>query len=94
MEGWFMTEEFVVRLAMDALWTGLKIAGPILIVTLVVGLVISTIQAVTQVNEATLNFVPKALALIATLALLGPWMLNTLVSYAASIFAGLPTFVK
>ncbi len=89
-----MTEEFVVRLAMDALWTGLKIAGPILIVTLVVGLVISTIQAVTQVNEATLNFVPKALALIATLALLGPWMLNTLVSYAAAIFAGLPTFVK
>lgn len=89
-----MTEEFVVRLAMDALWTGLKIAGPILIVTLVVGLVISTIQAVTQVNEATLSFVPKALALIATLALLGPWMLNTLVSYAASIFAGLPTFVK
>ncbi|HZQ35489.1 MAG TPA: flagellar biosynthesis protein FliQ [Dehalococcoidia bacterium] len=89
-----MTEEFVVRLAMDALWTGLKVAGPILIVTLVVGLVISTIQAVTQVNEATLNFVPKALALIATLALLGPWMLNTLVSYAASIFAGLPTFVK
>ncbi len=89
-----MTEEFVVRLAMDALWTGLKVAGPILIVTLVVGLVISTIQAVTQVNEATLNFVPKALALIATLALLGPWMLNTLVSYAAAIFAGLPTFVK
>ena len=89
-----MTEEFVVRLAMDALWTGLKVAGPILIVTLVVGLVISTIQAVTQVNEATLNFVPKALALIATLALLGPWMLNTLVSYAASIFAGLPTFVR
>ena len=89
-----MTEEFVVRLAMDALWTGLKVAGPILVVTLVVGLVISTIQAVTQVNEATLNFVPKALALIATLALLGPWMLNTLVSYAASIFAGLPTFVR
>ena len=89
-----MTEEFVVRLAMDALWTGLKVAGPILIVTLVVGLVISTIQAVTQVNEATLNFVPKALALIATLALLGPWMLNTLVSYTASIFNGLPTFVR
>ncbi len=89
-----MTEEFVVRLAMDALWTGLKIAGPILIVTLVVGLVISTIQAVTQVNEATLNFVPKALALIATLALLGPWMLNTLVSYTAAVFAGLPTFVR
>jgi len=89
-----MTQDFVVRLGMEAMWTGLKIAAPLLAVTLVVGLLISVFQAVTQINESTLSFVPKALAVLAALAFFGPWMLNTLVAYAASIFGALPSFAR
>lgn len=89
-----MTQDFVVRLGMDAMWTGLKIAAPLLAVTLIVGLLISVFQAVTQINESTLSFVPKALAVLAALAFLGPWMLNTLVAYAATIFGALPSFAR
>lgn len=89
-----MTEEFVIGLSRDALWTALKVGGPIMGVSLLVGVIISSIQAVTQINEATLSFVPKALAMVAVFAFFGPWMLNTLVSYAAFIFEGLPAYAR
>jgi flagellar biosynthetic protein FliQ len=89
-----MTEEFVIGLGRDALWTALKVSAPLLVVTLVVGLVVSAFQAVTQINESTLSFVPKALAMVAVFAIAGPWMLNTLVTYTAMIFNGLPSFVR
>ena len=63
-------------------------------VALVVGLVISALQAVTQINEATLNFVPKALALMAVIGFAGPWMLNTMVAYTALIFDSLPALAR
>jgi flagellar biosynthesis protein FliQ len=84
-----MGEEFVIGLGKDAIWTSIKIGAPLLGVPLLVGIVISLIQAVTQINEATVTFVPKALAMVAVLMLFGPWMLNTLVSYTALIFDGL-----
>jgi flagellar biosynthesis protein FliQ len=89
-----MTEEFVIGLTRDAMWTALKVAGPLMGVSLLVGVIISSVQAVTQINEATLSFVPKALALMAVLAFFGPWMLNTLVSYTAFIFEGLPAYAR
>ena len=89
-----MTEEFVIGLGREALLTALKVSAPVLVVSLVVGIVISAFQAVTQINESTLAFVPKLLAVAAVLGFAGPWMLNTLVTYTASIFDGLPAYVR
>jgi flagellar biosynthesis protein FliQ len=89
-----MSQEWVIGLGMDALWTALKISAPLLIVSLVVGVAVSTVQAVTQIQEATLAFVPKALAIVVCLVFFGPWMLNTLVAYAAGIFNSLPTAAR
>ncbi len=89
-----MNEEFVIGLGRDALWTAVKVGAPLMGVSLVVGLVISAVQAVTQINEASLAFVPKALAVLVALAFFGPWMLNTLVAYSAAIFNGLPNVAR
>ncbi len=70
-----------------ALFLALKLAGPLLAASLAVGLVISLVQAVTQINEATLSFVPKLIALAATLLFLGPFMLAELDGYARLLFA-------
>lgn len=75
----------------DTLWVVLKLGGPILIIALVVGLVVSLLQAVTQINEPTLIFVPKLLVLFASLALLGPFMVSTLDAYTHSLMARMIT---
>ena len=72
----------------------LKVSAPVMGVTLLVGVVISAFQALTQINEASLSFIPKALAALAALALFGPWMLNTLVMYTATLFDNLPALVR
>ena len=77
----------VAALMRDGLVVALKLGGPLLAVSLVVGLLISVVQAVTQINEATLAFVPKLLALAATLVLLGPFMLATLDGFARLLLA-------
>lgn len=69
----------------ETLWVVLKLGGPLLVISLVVGLAVSLLQAVTQINEATLVFVPKLLVLFASLALLGPFMVSTLEGYTHSI---------
>jgi flagellar biosynthetic protein FliQ len=76
----------VALAAREALWVSLQIGGPLLIVMLVVGLVIAVLQALTQVNEATLGFLPKVVALAAALVLLGPFMAGVLRGYAGSLF--------
>lgn len=76
----------VALAAREALWVSLQIGGPLLIVMLVVGLVIAIVQALTQVNEATLGFLPKVVALAAALVLLGPFMAGVLRGYAGSLF--------
>jgi flagellar biosynthesis protein FliQ len=70
----------------EALWVTLQIGGPILILLLVVGLVVAIVQALTQVNEATLGFLPKVAVLAAALLLLGPFMSGVLRGYAGSLF--------
>ncbi|CAH2599177.1 flagellar biosynthesis protein FliQ [Rhodovastum atsumiense] len=70
----------------DALLLILKLGGPPLAATLVVGLAVSLLQAVTQINEATLSFVPKALAIVATLLLTGGWMLGQLADFTRLLF--------
>ncbi|MDD3693105.1 MAG: flagellar biosynthesis protein FliQ [Oscillospiraceae bacterium] len=76
-----MTQGEAIGVLSDALLTGLKIAAPILIVSVLVGLVISVIQAATQVNEQTITLVPKILAIAFVLIFLGSWMLNTMVDF-------------
>ena len=69
----------------ETLWVVLKLGGPLLVASLVVGLVVSLVQAITQINEATLVFVPKLLVLFASLALLGPFMVSTLDAFTHSM---------
>ena len=85
-----MTDGVVVSLAQDALMTAILVSAPILIVSLAIGLVISVFQAMTQINEVTLTFVPKILGVFAIAAIMGPWMVGTMVSYTARLYATLP----
>jgi flagellar biosynthetic protein FliQ len=89
-----MTEGMVLDLARNALTITLQLSLPILVFSLVSGLLISVFQAVTQINEATLAFVPKILAVLAAGVIFGPWMLNSLVSYMANLFISLPALAR
>lgn len=89
-----MSQEFVIGLGHAALWTALKVGAPVLVASLVVGVVISALQAMTQINDASLAFVPKVVAMVAALAFFGPWMLTSLVEYAARLFAALPMVAR
>jgi flagellar biosynthesis protein FliQ len=86
-----MTEQFAIDVAQNAFMLALEIGGPLLAASLIVGMAVSVFQAVTQINEQTLSFVPKILVIAGTLAVLGPWMATTLVSYMVNTFNGLPT---
>ncbi len=77
-----MTEAEAAAALRDALWVTLKLGGPLLLAALVIGLCVSLLQAVTQINEPTLAFLPKALVLGAALALLGPFMTEQLTGFA------------
>lgn len=89
-----MTEGMVMDLGRNALTITLQLALPILLISLVSGLVISIFQAVTQINEMTLAFVPKILAVMAAGVIFGPWMLNSLLSYMTNLFVNLPSFAR
>ncbi|MBC2582139.1 flagellar biosynthesis protein FliQ [Clostridium sp. DJ247] len=81
-----MSENMVIGIIKDALQTGLMIAAPILIVSIIVGLVISVVQATTQIQEQTLTFVPKLIAVAIVGILTGSWMLHQLVSFTERMF--------
>jgi flagellar biosynthesis protein FliQ len=88
-----LTQDVVVNLATTALTLAFKVAMPMLGAGLAVGLLVSIFQAVTQIQEQTLAFIPKVLALAAILLLLGPWMLNQLLGYTADLWGGIPSLV-
>ncbi len=81
----------VFTVGQQALFTMLTVAAPVLLVVLVVGILVSVFQAATQINEATLTFVPKLLAAVAVMGLAGPWMLTSLVEYIRSVLLSLPS---
>ena len=85
-----MTEQLAIDTARNAFMLALQIGGPLLIGSLAVGMLVSVFQAVTQINEATLSFVPKIVVVAGGLALLGPWMAQTLISYMVAMFNSLP----
>ena len=88
-----MSMEFVISLAERAVMMTLLISGPLLILALVIGLIVSIIQATTQIQEQTLAFIPKIVAVLAGLVFFGPWMLSEILSYTKDIFANLYKFV-
>jgi len=88
-----MNAQMVLTVGQEAMWMLLTLAAPILGVVLVVGLLVSLFQAVTQINEATLAFVPKLLAAMAVFAIAGPWMLGMLVEYIRRTLEAIPSMV-
>ena len=89
-----MSEEIVISLGRDAIWTTVILASPLLISALVVGLVVSIIQAVTQINEATLTFIPKMLTIVVVMIVLAPWMTQMITAYTTELFTSLPNYVR
>lgn len=89
-----MTQAMVVALAREALILTVMLIGPVLIVSLVIGLMISMFQAATQINEMTLTFVPKIVAIGAVLVLIGPWMLQQMIAYTTALFLNLNKWVR
>lgn len=89
-----MSETFIVNIGNQAIMAVIKVAGPVLIVSMVIGLLISIFQAVTQIQEQTLTFVPKVLAIIVVFLILGPWMLQVLISFIQNMFNSISYVVK
>ncbi len=89
-----MTEDLIIHLGQDALRTTALLAAPLLISTLVVGLGVSIFQALTQINEATLTFVPKMIVVAIVIVLAGPWMMDVMSQYTINLFESLPALVR
>lgn len=89
-----MPEDLIIRLAREAIWTVLLVGGPVVGLSLVTGLAVSIFQATTQINEQTLAFVPKIVAVLLALILFGPWMLTVMLDFAATLFGELPYFIQ
>ncbi|MCX6064892.1 MAG: flagellar biosynthesis protein FliQ [Chloroflexi bacterium] len=88
-----MTEAYVLTLGQNAITLALLLAGPILLITLMVGSLISLIQAATQINEATLSFIPKLISVIVVLVVLSSWMLQQALTFTFNLFTSLPNLV-
>jgi len=88
-----MTPESVMSMGYEAMKLSLLLAAPLLLVALITGLIISLFQAATQINEMTLSFIPKLLAVFATLVIAGPWMLDTVLDYMRNLFSSIPQLV-
>jgi flagellar biosynthesis protein FliQ len=88
-----MTPEAVLAFGRVAMETLIMVAAPALLVALAVGLAVSLFQAVTQINEATLSFLPKLLAVLAALSLAGPWMVSVLVDWIRRVIVSIPAAV-
>jgi flagellar biosynthetic protein FliQ len=89
-----LDQDTVVNLATQAMKLALEVAGPMLLVGLVVGLVVSLFQAVTQIQEQSLSFIPKIVGLAVLIVILGPWMLGELVSYTENLYLSIPQLIK
>jgi flagellar biosynthetic protein FliQ len=88
-----MTPQSVLTIGQHALGIMLAVGAPLLLTALLVGLAVSILQAATQINEMTLSFIPKLLAIVAALVIAGPWMLDTLVGYMRALIMSIPTVI-
>lgn len=89
-----MTTEVVIDIAREALWLIIKCSAPLLLVSLIVGLIISIFQTVTSIQEQTLTFVPKILSIFITIILCGGWIMNNIVEFMEKLFQNFATYVR
>jgi flagellar biosynthetic protein FliQ len=89
-----MENEYVVEVVSQAIKVTLMLSAPMLIGALVVGVLVSIFQAVTQINEQTLSFIPKILVIIAALVIFSPWMMETMVTYTQDLFTSIPELIR
>lgn len=88
-----MSTEFIIKLAGEAVYAVLKASAPMMVIALVIGLLISIFQATTQIQEQTLAFVPKILAVLLSVLVFGPWILTTLVDFTYNLLDNLYKFI-
>ena len=88
-----MTQDSVTSLIVEMMGVTMKVAAPMLLAGLIVGLAVSVFQAVTQIQEQTLSFIPKIIGLAVVLVVGGPWMLGQLINWTAQLYAGIPALV-
>ena len=89
-----MSEEMVMTVGADAIRTALFLAAPMLLAAMAIGIIVSILQAVTQINESTLTFIPKMIAIIVVLAVMSPWMLHLLQDYATQTLGNAGEWVR
>ncbi len=89
-----MTDKFVLDMSMQTIWVMMKLAAPPLLAAVVAGLIISIIQAATQINEQTISFIPKVIFMTLAMLICGPWMLQTMVEFTTKIINEIPTVVR
>ncbi len=89
-----ITDTLVIQIAREAIWHVLLLSLPVLGVSLLVGLVISILQATTQVQEQSLTFVPKIFAVFVTLAVLAPWLVKVMLNFTTRLYARLPSILQ
>lgn len=88
-----MSQLTVIQIAEDAIWTVLLVSGPLMLVALITGLIISIFQATTSIQEQTLSFAPKIIAVLMAIVFFGPWMLSKMTQYLQSIFDNLTRYI-
>ena len=88
-----MTQDTVVSVAVSAMELALKVGAPIMLVGLAIGLAVSVFQAVTQIQEQTLSFIPKVAGMAVLIVIAGPWMLGQLTNWTEQLYAGIPSMV-
>jgi flagellar biosynthetic protein FliQ len=89
-----MTDKIILDLSTQTVWVMLKLAAPPLLAAVLAGLVISIIQAATQINEQTITFIPKVLLMTVAMLICGPWMLNTMVDFTTKIISEIPDIIR
>jgi flagellar biosynthesis protein FliQ len=89
-----MTEQTVIDLGVRAIWVTMKIAAPALGATLIAGIIISIIQAATQINEQTVAFVPKILAMTAAIVFFGPWIIQEMMVFTVDLIRNIPAAIR
>ncbi len=88
-----MNPETVMTIGRNAMEVTLMVSAPLLLVALIVGLIVSIFQAATQINEATLSFIPKLVGIFVALVVAGPWMLAVMLDYMRQVFTGIPGLI-
>lgn len=87
-----MTPDLALALSNEMLWTAIKVCAPVLGLSMLVGLLISVLQVVTQIQEMSLTFIPKIFTVAITLIVFGPWMLRTIMSFASTTISNIPQY--